>query len=147
MESGGGRIEYLDFLRAGAAVAVVLYHVRAWGAPGMLVDWLFNWCVPMFLLITGALFFRDDLPVTIERIWKKNISKILLIILFWGLTYNITYSLFIEKTFNLKILLRALETTLLFPAYSYANHFWYLYVLVGLYAFLPLAKSLQRNVN
>lgn len=52
------RIEYLDFLRGGATIAVVFFHCQATGLPADIIHIFSSWCNAMFLTITGALFLQ-----------------------------------------------------------------------------------------
>ena len=146
MEFGGGqRTEYLDFLRAGAAIAVITVHSRAWGLPGELVHWLLDWCVPMFALLTGALFLSEKRTVTMGTMLRKYIPKILLILAAWGFLYDLVYSALMERTLNAEIIFRAFKMVVI-PDEAYGYHFWYLYMLVGLYAILPFLKPWTDQV-
>lgn len=133
------RLEYLDFLRGGAALAVVFYHCGAQGLPSQLITLLLNWCVPMFFFISGALFFRSDYPVSMEKMLKRNIPKILTILLFWGLVYNLLSLIIIERNISVDLCWRALKMVIIADT-TYGFQFWYLYALVGVYLFMPLLK-------
>ena len=79
------RFLYLDILRVVAAAGVIIAHVSAQNwyrsslAPVDSIMWqsfnfydgIVRWCVPLFIMISGALFLsREDIPV------KKNLFKI-----------------------------------------------------------------------
>ena len=80
------RKHYLDFLRAIATIAVVFYHCGS-GVDEQLiasVKIIFNWCVPVFLMITGALFLDSKKELTERSIFCKTIPKMIGILVVWG---------------------------------------------------------------
>ena len=84
------RLVYLDWLRILAALAVVTIHVSAsvvtdsaqeykspWMA-GNFYDSIGRWCVPIFVMISGALMLSSKRDVTIRDFLQKKMSKILI---------------------------------------------------------------------
>ncbi len=137
------RIEHLDFLRAAATIAVVFYHARptldTGALPHYLIALLLNFCVPVFLMITGVLFFRADKETSFEKILKHNVTRIISVIVVWGFVYNFISSVLIEKTVSVSILLDSFLMTLKGDT-TYCYQFWYLYTLVGIYLCVPIIK-------
>ena len=94
------RIEYLDYLRVIATMAVVLLHIsiQGWGdvdvqsGPWMVYNvWngLVRWCVPVFVMISGALFLNPKKKVSVYRLWTRNIPRILSAFLFWSVIFGV----------------------------------------------------------
>ena len=92
------RIQYLDLLRFSAIIAVIFLHVAAKGYYSLTVntqnwyiaavcDCLVRWAVPMFVMISGALFLRPEKEITIKDIFLKYIRRLLIAYLFWFFAY------------------------------------------------------------
>ena len=86
------RIEYFDGLRAFATIAVIMLHVCAanWYTwPVTVSSWItcsfydsvVRWCVPCFIMISGALFL--DKKINLKRLYSK-ISFALLLPSYFG---------------------------------------------------------------
>ena len=86
MDHKTDRIQYFDYLRIFAVFSVVLLHVLAghlWddiGKPSFLVFDYYSaatrWCVPVFVMISGALFLDPDRDIHMERLHKKNLLRL-----------------------------------------------------------------------
>lgn len=146
------RILYIDILKAFACFAVVIMHVSNVGtfASDYYVHTacisMIDWCVPVFMMSTGILIMgRDDREIS----YKYILSKVLhtaLIILFWGMIYNVITLVLIDRPFNFSTLLQALKMVLTADT-SYCYQFWYLYVLIGMYLMIPLLNKYVKNSN
>lgn len=90
------RQAYYDILRFFATFAVMILHIAAdnwYGTDIHSFEWnisnfydsIVRWGVPVFTMISGALFLSGNQPI--ERIYKKNISRIITAFLFWSLFY------------------------------------------------------------
>lgn len=130
------KIEYIDILRAAATVAVVFYHVEA-GSQELkrIIAVLFNWCVPIFIMISGSLYLGVSEKLTLRSV-SKHIFKTVFIILFWGLIYNSICLAFIEGVSG-AVLPKSLYMILNADT-TYCFQFWYLYLLIGLYLIIVL---------
>ena len=90
------RVIYFDVLRVAAIFAVVAVHLsamhwadvdvnsRAWFAFNLYCT-AGKWSVPIFVMISGALFLGRD--VSISAILKKNVARIATVFLFWSGCY------------------------------------------------------------
>lgn len=95
-------------------------------------------CVPLFLMLTGALLLGRDEPL--EVYFKKRIAKVALPLLAWSLIY-IVWSTYLGGD-GMK--LRNLERILIKPAYF---HLWYFYALIGLYLFVPFLRIMVAHAS
>ena len=131
----------IDVLRCLATIAVVFYHCGPDSSSGILpyqlIELLLNWCVPIFLMITGFLFLGDDRELTIKEITQRTV-RFLMIIIVWGMVYNLI-SLTIINGFSFRTVIKSIIMTICADT-TYAYQFWYLYLLVGLYLILPVVK-------
>ena len=90
------RIRYFDHLRAFAILAVVILHVSGQNFRNIDIhsgDWfamniwesMSRWGVPVFAMISGALFLSSD--YTIERLLRKNVLRIVIAFFSWSTIY------------------------------------------------------------
>lgn len=90
-----------------------------------------KWAVPIFVMISGALFLKRSISIRI--IFKKYIFRIITAYIFWSALYS-SLGLYINGTFSFK------EAILHFFNGHY--HLWFLYMIIGLYLVIPLCKSI-----
>ena len=126
-----------------------------------LVQWGFRWgslvrpCVPLFVMLTGVL----SLPVgrSMESFYKKRSPRVLFPFLIWSVIYYLTpwitgvlgmdssvvYKLFSWAESDSQSLSDGLTLVTRIPyAFSFiACHMWYIYMLIGLYLYLPIFSS------
>ena len=87
------RIVYFDYLRIIAIFAVIVLHIAAHNWHGTDVnsfEWqMFNiydsivrWGVPVFVMISGALFLGKD--ISIKKLYNKHIFRIFLSLIIWS---------------------------------------------------------------
>ena len=151
-------LEWVDGTRSIAAMAVVLLHVAA----NVVLDrsllgtgswWLANvldaatrWCVPVFVLLSGALLLNPDKAGEPWRdFYRKRFSRVLIPLLFWSLFYVIyqRYPPYAEIE-PLPWLQIWQQTRIGMPYF----HLWFMFMLLGLYAITPwLRQVLQRTTR
>jgi len=142
------RIIYLDTLRIIATIAVILTHVSTMHIEDLschTIDWQIHniyasfsrWCVPMFLMISGALFLNHEKPVNIQKLYKKNILRIVTALIVWSFLYAIFQYLTIERYHNLSSII---GLTIIGH-----YHLWFLYLIIGIYIALPVLKKISEN--
>lgn len=137
------RIEWIDHLRFIAIVGVVIIHSQGASTEfrhGSENWWIFNvidslahFSVPIFVMLSGTLLLRQDLPLF--SFLKKRFIRILFPFLFWSLV------LFVGNI----ILGRPLSTNSVFSSFFYdllTNRingvYWFIYMLIGLYLITPI---------
>lgn len=92
------RTWYYDALRIVAAFAVILIHTSSqnWESTDVhspewnifnICDSIARWAVPVFTMISGALFLNGN--HSLEKIYKKNMFRIIIAFGFWSLIYGI----------------------------------------------------------
>lgn len=138
------RIIAFDVMRIVAAYAVVFQHIvgQNWNEVFPSAEWelrniyvsFAQWSVPVFFMISGALFLSPNKQVNIKRLFGKNLFRIVYAFLFWSTIYEI-YS--IGQDTSLKI---AIISVMKGPP-----HFWFLKVMIGIYLFVPVLKSVVSN--
>ena len=135
------RIAAFDFLRILAAFAVIWLHVCSyyWYKAFPSVDWdilnaynaLVRWCVPIFVMITGALFLNPQGACSIRRLYLRYITRIVIAFVFWSLVYE---PFQVSPATTLRGLVKHIITG--------PMHLWYLKMLVGLYVVMPLLRAI-----
>ncbi len=149
-------ILWMDRLRVFSTLSVILLHVvtnmvHSFGTIsesqwwiGNLLDSSVRFCVPIFLMISGALLLTRD-NSDINHFLSKRVSRILFPFIFWSLAYD--FRTFWVMHAEQKPL--SPEFVLEFILGSFKNgaafHMWYIYVLVGLYLFFPIVGKWIRN--
>lgn len=131
----------------------MMLHVAAsnWGRVDVNgTDWMvFNfynsvvrWGVPVFVMISGALFLdRDDIPV--KRIYSKYVLRMLIAYCVWSFIYY----LFAGDTIlhQLKGLIQPGKTDKLINIINSHYHLWFILMIVGIYICLPIVKQIVKN--
>lgn len=137
------RTVYLDLLRVLAMVGVVGIHVSAkhfvdvpldsaaWRAMN-LWDGLVRWSVPMFAMVSGALFLNPERNVRTRAIFTKNLPRILLAFAVWSALY---------AALNCGGSLREFARRFVIGHY----HLWFLYMLAGVYLIVPLLRRITAS--
>lgn len=134
------RTIYFDYLRVSATFAVIILHIAAQNYYLIDIngfDWqVFNffdsivrWGVPVFVMISGALFLNREIPLKI--IYTKYIFRMIISYIIW----SAVYALFTEKPPFGKIL-------------RFANghyHMWFILMIVGIYMCIPFIKPIIEN--
>ncbi|WP_044269691.1 acyltransferase [Bacteroides timonensis] len=171
------RIVWLDVVRLIAMFTVVCCHctdpfnfypgtapdiadIKFWGA---VYGAMLRPCVPLFVMITGALLLpvRGDASV----FYKKRIPRVLFPFLIWSVIYNlfpwITGLLGVEPKVILdffpysgeEVMRQSLAVSLGYVAELPFNfslldvHMWYIYLLIGLYLYLPIFSAWVEKVS
>lgn len=151
LEKTGERLTYLDYLRVIATVAVVLLHVSAENWMETEVSgsaWaVFNaynamtrWCVPVFVMISGALFLPRK--IEIQTLYKKYILRLVVVYFAWAAFYAFANPA-IYKLFG-KPIGFSLQSFLL-GSITGSYHMWYLPMIIGMYMCLPLLQPIAQN--
>jgi len=142
----------LSSLRIFATVAVVISH--AWSTLTDNLDMfsvtpsestflitaysLTKWAVPVFFMITGALFLCRDKQISIRDCIFKYAKRMLLALVIFGIPYGMLMTLFETKSISLLMLTDAVIRLINGDSFG---HLWYLYTLIGIYLFLPFIKA------
>lgn len=143
------RLLWLDAARVSAALAVVMVHVCAGPGLGLTPKaagpwWVQNvvssavrWCVPVFVLISGALLLDPSLNESATAFLRRRVGRILIPLVFWSVAYLILTA--IQKGVSREEVIRKMLEG---RPYS---HLWYLYMVPGLYLFTPFLRTYIRS--
>ncbi len=143
-----------DAIRLAAIVAIVLLHTAANGVNRLAFDsadwWLANAVdsacragVPLFLMLTGALFLpRPQLPA--RPFYRRRWQRLALPLLGWSLFYLIWSAAKAHwkgQPYGLNDALDQLQSGA--PYY----HLWFIFMLVGIYALLPMLNRCWQRLS
>ena len=141
--------------------AAAAYATSGGGVDAELVLWGTRWgsfsrpCVPLFVMLTGVL----SLPVrrSMGAFYRQRIPRVLIPFLIWSVLYYLTpwftgllgmessvvYKLFSWAETDSQSLANGMRNVMRIPyAFSFvACHMWYIYMLVGLYLYLPVFSA------
>ncbi len=143
----------VDIIRSVAIILVIFLHATAdLTVPQMnqfeIIRWSINdvyqsvgrICVPLFVMLSGALLLQPDKQDTLGSFFKKRWSRIGLPWIFWGIAYFAWNFLVLHNPFTLNAVVQGILTG---PYYN----FWYLYMLVGLYLLTPILRIILPKIN
>ena len=102
-------------------------------------DSLVRWSVPVFVMISGALFLKPEKEITIRAIMTKYVKRLLIAYLFWYLAY---------MCFSVAILSYGahslvIDCTCLTPHF----HLWFLPMLMGVYLLIPILRRVVTDAK
>ena len=139
----------IDLVKAVAIVFVVAIHSCTFSFPVASKNWiisLFYRCltggaVPLFLMASGAVMLNPEKELSLKKLYFKNILRIVLAMLFWGFAYKL-WHLYEMSAINPENILISLKELLYF---NQEFHFYYMHMILIVYAFLPITKIIVNN--
>lgn len=142
---------WLDALRVLSMIAVVTLHITATGYKGAeqgSYEWticytlclLTRFAVPIFVMISGALFLSPEKQLTTGDIWRKYVKRLMVVFLFWSAIYASFETL---KTYSLSDHRYYLSFIKRFFEGHY--HMWYIYMIVFLYIITPFLRRIAED--
>lgn len=144
----------LDIIRILAAAAVVMIHCGAMFVADYLPQsWEFRIAndleclsqlgVPLFVMISGALFLDERRQVTFRGMLSKNVKSLAIVTVLWAgifaLLYQIAFPLLTGEAISVDCVIRSF-----LDGYY---HMWYLYMILGLYMITPFLKKFVCKQN
>lgn len=144
------RVLYYDFLRALATIAVVMLHVSSnvyyegAGHAGYWIGVCYNaptrWAVPVFVMLSGALFLDPQKTIPLKVLYSKYVLRLLIIFVVWALLYPC----FLQHVIPW---IKGIPTEFSFPSliHGYPIHLWFLPMLAGVYMMLPVLRMIAAE--
>ena len=147
------RRHHLDFLRVCAMFAVIAIHcvmpitiallpsAGDWPAAEV-IDSYMRWCVPVFIMISGALLIRREVSQHIGAYFRRRASRILIPLIAWPILYaawlavfgkDVTWSTFSQGIFNGDPI--------------GGSQLYFLFIIAGLYILNPLISAFATKVS
>ncbi len=144
----------VDLIRTVAIVGVVVLHATTDAtsfdpyAPFEVWRWwivdvyqsLSRVGVPLFAMLSGALLLQPYKNESLSVFFKKRWARIGLPFLFWGAIYFAWTFVTKPETFTSNYII---QSVLSGPEF----HFWYLYMLIGVYMFIPLLRVMAAHAD
>ena len=135
-----GRNNAYDYLRISASLGVMVLHLAAQKYHSISVyshewqvlnfyDSIVQWTVPVFVMISGALFLSRD--ISLDKIYMRYIPRLVVSYIFWSLVYSIAVG------YNFR------EHKIMWLAGHY--HMWYVPMCIGLYIMLPIVRQITLD--
>lgn len=136
------RVAYLDTLRVVACLMVILVH-SPHSHEGMtsalsygVISYLCSPCIGLFLMVSGALLLPMHLST--RDFISKRLTRIVYPLISWSLIY-ILISIFVGKNTFQSGIMELIKIP--FGCVTGFAHGWYLYLIIGIYLFLPIFNS------
>lgn len=147
------RTTYLDILRIISIFSVIVIHVSmdSWlNLRIYSIDWqianifdsISRFAVPVFIMVSGALFLNPEKRVQYKTIFTKYILRIVIAFIFWSFLYAVFNGLSVYKEINIE-LLKYIVKRFIIGEY----HMWFLYTIIGIYLVTPFLKKIVENKN
>lgn len=144
------RKTYIDHLRILSTLAIVMLHVAAtnwyttdvsssaWSALNF-YDSIVRWGVPVFLMISGALFLeKDEIPV--KKIYGKYVLRMVIAFFFWSFVY------YLFSGTSAVTQLRGLASVKSWLQIINGHyHMWFIPMIAGIYMCLPILKQIVQS--
>lgn len=146
---------WIDNLRALATIGVIVLHVSgpliyrfgeismSWWWIGDIFNSLVRCSVPIFLMVTGALLLPKEYPLS--TFLKRRFLRVLVPFLFWAsihILMNLILKIHSGEVYDVKTALDNIGTKI---NSGVAYHYWYVYLIIGIYLFLPILGKWVRN--
>lgn len=145
------RIISYDFLRIIGAFSVIMLHTSAlfwYDYPLDSTRWffantydaLFRFGVPIFVMISGSLFLNPEKKLDIDRLYKHNIVRMLILYVIWSCLYGLYDCLFFDRA---NLTLNDVIKQMLGGRY----HLWFLPMIIGIYMLLPILRTWVKHAT
>ncbi|MDP4237919.1 MAG: acyltransferase family protein, partial [Bacteroidota bacterium] len=158
MDSTNKSIQWLDSLRALAMLGVIMIHVSTptvkmiygknmeyWWI-GNILNSAVRFAVPLFLMISGATLLGKE--YRLGEFYRKRISRVLVPFLFWAVVYWVYRWIVLIPEIQPHGVSAILHWGInLFFAEGISKHFWYIYMILFIYLFVPFLGKGVRRLN
>ena len=151
MKQQENKLFWADELRVFATYSVMVIHASAgllyqpmfgmvWWT-GNILDGATRFCVPAFLMLTGALLLPKD--STLSEFIKRRFTRILIPFLFWSAVYIIYHLTQLEPLGSFGTVKWLYKQILRGASF----HLWYIYMIIGIYLFIPIIGKWARQAT
>ena len=149
------RIVYFDVMRAFAPLAIIMIHVldgvftesgsyttqeEVW-AHG--VASALRWAVPVFVMMSGALFLNPERKFDWKKHFRKNVLRLLIAFIVWQIIYAV-YTYFVTKGDGEPEFDRILHCVRIAFGQHYV-HLWFLVMLLAMYLMVPILRKVTED--
>ncbi len=145
------RLLWVEILKILAVFGVILLHVSApflvpyersmeWWT-GNMYDSFSRWCVPLFVMISGALVLPRAAEFSLRHFLFVRIRRIAIPLLVWSAIY-FSYRILVKG--DDLVFLEFIPMMLSGPVFY---HLWFIYMLIILYLFAPVISAFLNNTK
>ena len=138
----------LDILRILALLAVISVHSTGMGTEDISVtsvekqiliffDSIVTWQIPVYVMISGRFFLDPERDMPANKLGKA-ISRIIIAFVFWNIIYQVFYCLTGQYA---DLNWKGVISEVIKGPY----HFWYLFMIVCLYAITPFLRLITKD--
>jgi len=158
MSSKTNSTQYLDTLRALATFGVIIIHVSTptlkmnfgknlfYWMSGNLFDSSVRFAVPIFLMLTGATMLGREYNT--REFYKKRFIRVFIPFLFWMVVYWVFRWSVLRSWQQPKEFMAIIRWAFdLFVAEGISKHFWYFYMILVVYLFVPFVGKELRKIK
>ena len=149
------RVLYFDLLKIISIIFVILIHVISeyWNSLDVnsntfivlsILDSMSRFCVPIYFMVSGALFLNEEKKVTIKDVLKKYVPRILILFVFWNLVYSFLNVIINKDAITFKMIGSVFLDTILGKGIF---HLYFLPIIIGFYLCLPILKQITKEEN
>ena len=154
-ESQTTSVAWADNARIVAIIAVITIHVTTrsmrnedLGSAEWMTANFYNamcrWCVPVFVMLSGALLLDDKKTEPVAVFYRKRASRLLAPLVFYSIFYLlITYLPAVAKGQSVRLYQPVADVLVGSPFY----HMWFLYMMIGLYLLTPFIRIVIRSLT
>ncbi len=142
----------IDIAKTIAIICVILIHTTIIinsNVPSLNFLWhiftttLPRIAVPLFLMCSGVLLLDTTKEITIKKLYKRYIPRILFALIIFSVLYKL-FHLILAHTFSTNDFKLAILDLLLFKD---EFHLYYLHIILLVYVFLPITKIFINNAS
>jgi len=101
-------------------------------------DALVRYAVPVFIMITGVLMGNPKRPISLKKLYSKSILRFITAFLFWRIVYAMANKEFVLGIINRNFDIKNID-------FKLSVHFWYMYMVIGLYMLLPFLRMVTAS--
>ena len=149
-QTTSSRKQHFDLLRIIACFSVVMLHSSAQYWYGLEVtdhrwlvansyDAVFRFGVPVFVMISGALFLGRE-KIDTKKLYKHNILRILILYVVWSVLYGLFHCRAVPMG-------ELTAGTVFREILSNSYHLWFLPMIAGLYMLVPILHIWIKNAT
>lgn len=146
MQNRQQRTIYFDYLRIFAIIAMIMLHVSADGLLSIdthtwnweicnAYDSVVRWCVPVFIMMSGALFLGRN--ISTRKIYTRYAIRLAIAYFVWCIVY------YCYGTSDIKQII--LHPSSIVYILNGAFHMWFIPMLIGIYMCIPFLKPITEK--
>ena len=144
------RLLSFDVIRVVALSFAILCHVGTFHTVEFITGNVFTQIsasIPLFLMLTGALFLREEKKFNVEVFLKKSWLPLVVLTIIWTLFYGLLYGYGLPMLTHQPVSFDAFINYLLTFDGSYYPHMWYSRMIVGMYLLIPVLRLFVKKEN